>query len=121
MLHERRSKRQRSQYGGSHRELVPLENDFETINFRTGSCAGPNGHPKESGRSYVASVWTVGNSWAPEESYDYSLDANDGWFDEVLEADVADVMEAAVAPKQKIKTRSQVSVSIFWYLSVIID
>ena len=103
MPRERLSKRQRSQYGGSHRELIPLEEDFETVNFRTASCTGPNNHPKESERSYIHSAWTVGSSWAPEENFEYSLDDDPGWYDEVLEADIGDVMQATVAPKKKKK------------------
>lgn len=103
-------KRARNDYGGSYRDRLPLEEDFETVNVRTGSCAGPNKHPKDSGRSYVRSAWTVGTSWAPEESYEYALDADDGWFDEVLEGDVMD--EIIVVPKQK-KQRSLASVGRF--------
>lgn len=120
MLRERRSKRQKSQYGGSYRELIPLEEDFETVNFRTGSCAGPNNHPKESERLHLRSAWTVGTSWAPEESFEYSLDADNEWFDEVLEADLGDVIGATTAPKQK-KKRSQVSVRYLGDSAVITD
>lgn len=105
------SKRARPNYGSAYRDRIPLEDDYETVNVRSGSCAGPNGHPKDSAKTYVHSAWTIGTSWAPEDNYEYSLDTNDGWFDEALEAEVGDVMDGiTVVPKQK-KPRKEASVS----------
>ena len=108
-----RSKRAKRNDGRVYHERIPLEEDFESVNVWSSSCAGPNGHPKDSATTYVQSAWTIGTSWAPEDDYEYSLDADDGWFDEVVEADVCDVMEdIAAAPKQK-KRRKEASVSKF--------
>ena len=101
-------KRSKNAYGCSTRKRLPLEEDFETVIFRTASRTGPNGHPKELASSYVRSAWTVGTSWAPEDNYEFALDADEEWFDEVLVGDVMD--EIAAVPKQK-KLRSSASVS----------
>ena len=41
----------------------------------------------------IQSPWTMGSSWAPEESTEFALDPTDEWYDKVLEADIADVMD----------------------------
>lgn len=107
------SKRAKRNNGGTYHDRIPLEDDYDSVNVRSGSCAGPNRHPKDSAKTYVRSAWTIGTSWAPEDNYEYALDADDGWFDEALEADVGDVMDGIpVVPKQK-KPRKEASVGDF--------
>ncbi len=100
-------------FGGSYHDRIPLENDFEVIKARTAS-SGPNRMPIETATTILPSTWTFGSSWAPEDDPEYALDPDGEWYDEVLEADVGDVLEEAEVeePKKK-KKRSEVSVSDF--------
>lgn len=97
--------------GGSYHDRIPLEDDFEVLKART-VTSGPNNIPIEAVQLIPSSTWTFGSSWAPDDDLEYSLDPDDGWYDEVLEADVGDVMEEAMAPRKK-KKRSEASVCIF--------
>ncbi len=102
------SKRKKEDYGNIYRDRVPLEDDYETVSVWSAS-RGPNGYAKGLPRVYLPSAWTAGAAWAPEDSLEYSLDEDDAWFDEALEADVGDVMDGIAAkPKQK-KSSKQVS------------
>lgn len=96
--------------GGSYHDRIPLDDDFEVVKARTVS-SGPNNIPIETTGSIFPSTWTFGNNWAPDDDLEYSLDPDDGWYDEVLEADVGDVMEEV--PKKK-KKRSEASVCVFF-------
>ena len=107
------SKRAKRNNGSVYRDRIPLEDDYESVSVRTGSRAGPNGYWKDSAKTYVRSAWTVGTNWAPEDDYEYALDEDDVWFDEVLEVDVGEVLDTvAVAPKQK-KPQKEASVGEF--------
>lgn len=105
------AKRSRVDVGGSYRDQIPLEEDFEVVNARTASLSGPNNLPMAMERSSLSSTWTIGDSWAPEENHDFSLDPDDGWYDEAVKANVCDVMEELVAPKKRNK-RSEASVRL---------
>lgn len=105
---ERPSKRSRFRYGGSYHDRIPIEEDFEIVHARTASLTSRNA-AVDTERDALRSSWTVGSSWAPEESFEYSLDPNDGWYDEALYANVEDVMENILIPKAK-KKRSHASV-----------
>lgn len=96
-------------FGGFYRDRIPLEEDFETITARTASLSGPNNLPMTTDRSSVSTSWTIGDSWAPEDSYEFSLDPDHEWYDEAVEADLCDVMEGLTIPTRR-KKRSQVSV-----------
>ncbi|KJA22459.1 hypothetical protein HYPSUDRAFT_202045 [Hypholoma sublateritium FD-334 SS-4] len=108
-MSERPSKRSRTHLGGTYRDTIPLEDDFEVIEARTASLTGPNNTARSSEQIIVNLSWTLGNSWAPEESHEYSLDPDNKSFEEALEADVGDVMANVLLPKTK-KGRSQASV-----------
>ena len=105
----RPSRPSKVRFGGSYDDRIPLEEDFETVSARTGSLSGPNNFPMNTDRSSVSSSWTYGDSWAPEDSDDFSLDPDQGWYDEAVEADIADVMEELVIPQRR-RNRSQASV-----------
>lgn len=62
--------------------------------------------------------WTIGSSWAPEESFDFSLDPSGEWFDRALESNVEDLVDHAPIPKAK-KKRSAVSVRLFLYFAML--
>ncbi len=98
------NKRSQARFGGSYHDRIPMEEDFEVIRVRTASLTTRN----TTYNSEVASIalpWTVGSSWAPDDSQDFALDPNEEWFDEVVEANVEDVMaQRATAPKAKKKT-----------------
>ena len=108
-----RSKCAKRNDGRVYHERIPLEEDYEIVSIRSGSCAGPNGHPKDSASTYILSAWTIGTSWAPEDDYKYSLDADDGWFDEAVEADVGDIMEGIAAAPKKKRQQKEASVGLF--------
>lgn len=103
-----RSIRNRERVGGSYHDRIPLEDDFETVQARTASLTS-RGAAVDLDVSSLPSPWTVGSSWAPEESYEFSLDPDDGWYDEAIEANIGDVMENVISPKLK-KRRTHVSV-----------
>ncbi|KJA18008.1 hypothetical protein HYPSUDRAFT_115767, partial [Hypholoma sublateritium FD-334 SS-4] len=100
--------------GGSYHDRIPLEDDYEVLKARTVS-SGPNNMPIETATSILPLTWTFGNSWAPDDDLEYSLDPDDGWYDEVLEADVGDVMEKVMMAKGK-KKRSEASVCAFFVM-----
>lgn len=108
MAAPRSTRRNQVRFGGSYHDRIPLEDDFEVIQVRTASLTTRN-DPYTSETTLLPLPWTVGSSWAPEESSEFALDPDEGWFDEVLEANVEDVMEQAATPKVK-KKRSHVSV-----------
>lgn len=99
-----------------YRNRIPLEDDFEVVQARTSSLVGQGRLPKDSTRSDLRgkTTWTVGSSWAPEDDPELSLDPNDEWFNEAIEADVGDIIDGSTPPKltsakQKVK-RSLASV-----------
>lgn len=102
--------RNREQVGGSYHDRIPLEHDFETVQARTASLTS-RGAAVDLDISALPSPWTVGSSWAPEESYEFSLDPDDGWYDEAIKANIEDVMEEFATPKLK-KRRTHVSVRL---------
>lgn len=81
------------------------------VSARTASLSGPNSLPMTTDRSSASSSWTFGDSWAPEESYEFSLDPDDAWYDEALDADIGAVMEELAIPPRRRK-RSEASVCI---------
>lgn len=108
-MSQRLAKRVKSQFGGSYRDRIPLDDDFDIVKARTEAISGPTYLPAQAGRSVWSSSWTIGASWAPEESFEFSLDPDHAQYDAVVDADLADVMDELVAPKKKGK-RSQASV-----------
>ena len=100
----------RTQTGHVYHDRIPIENDFEVVQARTASCSGPNNLLVETERFSFAPSWNIGASWAPEDNLEFSLDPDDGWYDEVLEAEVADTMKETIVPGKKKKKRSQISV-----------
>lgn len=108
-MSERSSRRRNARIGGTYRDRIPLEEDFEVVQARTASRTTFSRTAVDLGSFSVPSPWTVGSSWAPEENDDFSLDPDGEWYDEALEADVGDVMESIVFFKAK-KKRSQASV-----------
>lgn len=109
---ERTSKRNTVHFGSAYRDRIPLEEDFEVVQARTASRTALNHTAADTGSYSVPSPWTIGHIWAPQESTDFSLDPNNEWYDETLEADIGDVMERVAIPKPK-KKRSQASVRQF--------
>lgn len=108
-------KRQRR--GGTTRsqfERISLQDDYEVLQARTSSL-GSRGQIFETPKSPMKgrTAWTVGESWAPEDDTELSLDADDGWFDEEMDADVGEVMDRPIVEEQprSRKKRSQASVS----------
>ena len=97
---------------GIYRDEIPLEDDFEIIKARTASLKGPNNTASISEQYSVNLPWTLGTSWAPEESREYSMDPDNGWFDEELEADVGDIMAHVSLPKKK-RHHGQASVRVY--------
>ena len=110
-MFKRVSKRDSARFGGSYSDRVPIEDDYETVQAHTASRTAFNHTAAiEIENFFVPSPWTVGDSWAPEDNDDFSLDPSDEWYDEALEAEVGDVMEDMALPKPKRK-RHQASVS----------
>lgn len=116
----RPSRPSKVRFGGSYHDRIPLEEDFETVSVRTASLSGPNSFPMTTDRSSVSSSWTFGDSWAPEDSQEFSLDPDQGWYDEAVDADIGDVMEGLEIPPRR-RNRSQASVCTRsgWYTSFI--
>ena len=109
-MSKRASKRVKFDVGGFYHDRVPLENDFDIIKARTGSLSSSTYIPLDAGRSTWTLPWTFGDAWAPEESTEFDLDPDNKQYNAVVEADVVEVMEELVAPKGKVKKRSQASV-----------
>ncbi len=86
-----------------------LRDNFDVIEARTTSLRGPNKTASNTNQYVVDLPWTLGTSWAPEESHEYTLDPDNEWYDEVLEADVGDVMANVLLPTKQ-RVRSQTSV-----------
>lgn len=109
-MSKRASRRGHAHFGGTYHDRIPLEEDYETVQAETASRTAFNHTAAvDLGSFPVPSPWTMGSSWAPEERDDFSLDPNDEWYDEAVEADIGDVMEHIAIPKGK-KKRSQASV-----------
>lgn len=109
-MSQRTSKRNTVHFGSAYLDRIPLEEDFEAVQAHTTSRTAFN-HAAADLRSFpVPSPWTIGRSWAPEESTEFSLDPDAEWYDEALEANIADVMESIEIPSTR-RRRSQASVS----------
>lgn len=104
----------RNQTGRVYRDRIPIENDFEVVQARTASHSGPNNFAIETERTSIPSSWNFGTRWAPEDNLEFSLDPDGGWYDEALEADVADTAVETEASGGKKKKRSQISV---WFIA----
>ena len=113
-MSSRPHKRSKTRFGGTCYDQIPLEDDLEVIQHRTVSLTGPNSMANSYDRYTVNLPWTYGKKWAPEQNYEFSLDPDNDWHDETLEAEVADVITNVLLPKKK-KARSQASVSISIY------
>jgi hypothetical protein len=57
-------------------------------------------------------TWTQGESWVPEESFEFALDPHGDWYDEQVEAPVTETLEIPVrsTAKKKSKKKSKVLV-----------
>ena len=117
----RPSRPSKVRFGGSYHDRILMEDDYETVSARTGSLSGPNNFPMTTERLSLSSLWTFGDSWAPEDSQEFSLDPDQAQYDETIEADVADVMEKLMKPPRQ-ENRSQASVCLILsqYISLII-
>ncbi len=103
----------RKQTGRIYHDLIPLEDDFEVVEARTISCSGPNGLAVETEQASYAASWNFGSSWAPEDNLDFALDPDGEWYDEALEADIADTMVDTLTSKGKKRIkRNQISVRL---------
>lgn len=107
-------KRQRT--GGTTRsqfERISIHDDYEVFQARTSSF-GSRGQVFDTPKSPMKghATWTVGEAWAPEDDHELSLDADDGWYEEEMDADIGDVMDRPIEklPPTR-KKRSQASVS----------
>ena len=89
--------------GRVYRDRIPLEEDFEVVRVQTVSRSGPNHITVETGRTSLPSPWTIGSSWAPEDNLEFSLDPDDGWYNEALEADIVDTEDKDVVIHEKKK------------------
>lgn len=99
----------------AYRDRIPLEDDYEVVQARTSRLSGQGRLPTESARSPLRgrTTWTVGTTWAPEDDPELDLDPNDGWYDEVMDADVGDLLDGRPQqdPAKPRARRSQASVS----------
>lgn len=111
MFKSGRSKRTKT----SHRfDRIPLEDDFEVIHARTAHLTSRN-EPVDSSRSPLKglTMWTIGNSWAPDDDEELALDDTDMLYNEELMANVFDSRPTkvhSVRPKRKRRVRSRISV-----------
>ena len=96
--------------GRVYRDWIHLEEDFEVLRVRTASRSGPNNIAVETGRTSIPLPWTVGSSWAPEDNLEFSLDPDDEWYNEALEADIVNTEDKDVVIHEKKKKWSQASV-----------
>ena len=111
---QRTSKRNTVHFGLAYHDRVPMEEDFESVQARTATRTAFNHTAADAGSYSVPSPWTIGSVWGPEESSNFSLDPNDEWYDEALDADIGDVMERIFIKIPCMKARrkrSQASVS----------
>ena len=90
--------------------------DFEVVHacetsvYQRGHLAVKTPHSPQKGWM----TWTVGDSWAPEESFKFALDPHGDWYDEQLDAPVMEIIEIPQQPIQsrlKKRKRSKVAVS----------
>lgn len=110
----------RQQHTGArtYHDRVNLDQDFEVINARETSTT-VRGLPLETPRSPQKgrTTWTVGNSWAPQDSTEYGLDPSSDWFDVEVEGSVTEVRPPPVGKKDKSRgKKSRVSVSYYYSL-----
>lgn len=101
-------------------DRIPLEDDFEVVQARTSTLVNRGRNPQDSIRSPLKgrTTWTIGSSWAPEDDPELSLNPNDEWYNDAIDADVGDLLDRSLPPqvnaaKQKGK-RSQASVSCLY-------
>jgi hypothetical protein len=107
----RPSKRQRT-----YHDRVELADDFEIVHARetylkrNGRVAVETPRSPQKGRT----TWTVGESWAPEDSLEFALDPHGDWYDEQLDAPVTETIEVRLQPIQSKakKKKSKISVSL---------
>jgi hypothetical protein len=106
----RPSKRQRT-----YHDRVELADDFEIVHARetylkrNGRVAVETPRSPQKGRT----TWTVGESWAPEDSLEFALDPHGDWYDEQLDAPVTETIEVRLQPiRSKAKKKSKISVSL---------
>jgi hypothetical protein len=53
-------------------------------------------------------MWVVGDSWAPEENFEFALDPDGKWYNEQVEVPITETIEAPsypAKPKPKKKRR----------------
>ena len=111
-----RSKRQKT-----YHDRIELADDFEVVHAHESYVHQRGRLAVETPRSPQKgwTTWTVGDSWAPEDSFEFALDPHGDWYDEQLDAPVTETIETSLQsvqskPKKKKKQRSKVAVS---YLS----
>lgn len=115
MVDRRPAKRTRHTLNVQH-DRIPIEDDFEVLHSRTSSLHGPRHLPFDSARSPLRgrTTWTIGQTWAPEDDPEFSLDSDDELYEMEMEADVGEVMDIPPVDEKdgaKVK-KSQVSVCL---------
>ena len=96
----------------AYHDRIDLADDFETIHAREGRFEQSSNLVTTTGRlPQRGTVWTVGNSWEPEDNVELSLDPSSAWYDEVVDAPVT--IEDPASIRGSKKKRSVVSVSNF--------
>lgn len=103
-------KRRRTEGTKAYHDRIELPDDFEVVHSRETLVRQRTGLPVDTPRSPQKgrTTWTSGDSWAPEENLEFALDPDGEWYDEQVEAPVAEAIK--VRPKLKTK-KSKVSVS----------
>lgn len=100
----------------TYHDRIPLENDFEVLHARTSALTGPGRFPTDTARSPLKgrTTWTIGDTWAPEDDPEFSLDPDGECFDEEMDADIGDIINAvdSQAGTATRPQRSKASVSI---------
>jgi hypothetical protein len=95
----------------SYCDRVHLANDFEIINVWEGRIEQASSIVTTTERlPQQGTVWTVGNSWVPEDDVELSLDPTSALYDEALEELV--IVDDPPSVRVSKKKKSIVSMSI---------
>jgi hypothetical protein len=110
------SHRSKHQKTTAYHDRVDLPDDFEVVHSWE-THLNPRGRllvdtPCSPQKGWT--TWVVGDSWAPEENFEFALDLDSEWYDKQVEAPITETIEAPsypAKPKPK-KKRSKVLVSL---------
>lgn len=114
-MDRRPSKRLRT---ATYHDRVDLTDDFEVVHARETVLRQHTRLPVDTPRSPQKgrTTWTHGNSWVPEDSFEFALDPDGDWYDEQVEQPILETTSIPAEPPSKIKKRkkkSKVSVRKF--------